>query len=114
MRNVLPIAAIVVTIGALWLAHRPVPPREATWADVTAESEQGGYRIITTEALWQLQGTDRRLLVVDTRQPWEYRAGHIRGAANFPMEPTWWARWRKARALERFLGPDKERAIVFY
>jgi rhodanese-related sulfurtransferase len=53
-------------------------------------------------------------LLVDTRQEWEYRSGHIRGATNFPIEPTWWSRWRKAGALEAVLGPDKDRLIVFY
>jgi rhodanese-related sulfurtransferase len=52
--------------------------------------------------------------LVDTRQEWEYRTGHIKGALNFPMEPTWWARWRKAGDLRALLGPEKERGIVFY
>jgi hypothetical protein len=30
------------------------------------------------------------------------------------MEPTAWARWRKAQALEKILGPEKDRTIVFY
>jgi len=51
---------------------------------------------------------------VDTRQEWEYRTGHIRGAVNFPMEPTWLSRWRKKNALAQLLGADKNRTIVFY
>jgi rhodanese-related sulfurtransferase len=51
---------------------------------------------------------------VDTRQEWEYRTGHIKGAVNFSMEPTRWSRWRSAAALKAFLGPDRERTIVFY
>jgi hypothetical protein len=51
---------------------------------------------------------------VDTRQEWEFRTGHIQGARNFPMESTGWSRWRKAGALEAFLGPDRQRPIVFY
>jgi len=38
----------------------------------------------------------------------------MKGALNFPMEPIWWSRWRKAGALETFLGPDRDRTIVFY
>ncbi len=30
----------------------------------------------------------KSLLLVDTRQEWEYRTGHLKGAVNFPMEPT--------------------------
>jgi rhodanese-related sulfurtransferase len=51
---------------------------------------------------------------LDTRQEWEYRTGHIKKAVNFPIEPTWLSRWRKKSALETFLGPDKNRLIVFY
>jgi hypothetical protein len=52
--------------------------------------------------------------MVDTRQEWEYRTGHIENAGNFSMEPTWWARWSKADELEEFLGPDRDRLLVFY
>jgi hypothetical protein len=30
------------------------------------------------------------------------------------MEPTRWSRWRNKGALQTFLGPDKNRMIVFY
>jgi hypothetical protein len=30
------------------------------------------------------------------------------------MEPTKWSEWRRASALETFLGPDKDRTIIFY
>jgi rhodanese-related sulfurtransferase len=53
-------------------------------------------------------------MLVDTRQEWEYRTGHIEGAINFPMEPTGWSRWRKADALLNVLGPNKNQLIVFY
>jgi rhodanese-related sulfurtransferase len=97
------------------LTHRAVTPKEATWDDVKAEAKSGGYRIITTEELAREYRKDSgSLLLVDTRQDWEYRTGHLNGAVNFPMEPTWWSRWRKASALEAFLGPDKDRGIVFY
>jgi rhodanese-related sulfurtransferase len=53
-------------------------------------------------------------MLIDTRQDWEYRTGHIHGAINFPIEPTWWSRWRKAGDLQHLLGADRERPIVFY
>jgi hypothetical protein len=46
--------------------------------------------------------------LIDTRQEWEFRTGHIKGSVNFSMEPTAWARWSKAGELEEFLGPDRE------
>ena len=109
------LAAVLLTVGALWLTNRAVTPRQATWDDVLAEAKAGGYKIITTEELSARYQKDAGgLLLVDTRQEWEYRTGHLQGAVNFPMEPTAWSRWRKAQALEIFLGPDKERAIIFY
>jgi rhodanese-related sulfurtransferase len=52
--------------------------------------------------------------MVDTRQDWEYRTGHMKGAVNFPIEPSAWGWWRSQGALDKFLGPDKDRLIVFY
>jgi len=108
-------AAVILTGVAVWFAQRPVTPKHATWDDVLAEAKAGDYRIITTGELADRYRKDASdLLLVDTRQEWEYRTGHIKGALNFPMEPTWWARWRKAGDLRALLGPEKERGIVFY
>jgi 3-mercaptopyruvate sulfurtransferase SseA len=119
MRNkgttLLAVMAVILTVAVLWSTNRVATPKEATWQDVLAEAGAGGYRIITTKELAKLyQEQGQKLLLVDTRQEWEYRNGHIQGALNFPMEPTAWARWRKAGALETFLGPDKDRTIIVY
>ena len=106
--------AVLLTIGALWLTNRAVTPKQATWDDVLAEAKAGGYKIITTEELSARYRNGAGLLLVDTRQEWEYRTGHLKGAVIFPMEPTAWSRWRKASALETFLGPDKNRTVIFY
>jgi len=107
--------AVAVTVGALWFTNRAVTPKVATWEDVQAEARSGGYSLIATEELAEVYRKDPgSVLLVDTRQEWEFRSGHIKGAVNFSMEPTWWSRWRKAPALEEFLGPDKERMVVFY
>lgn len=112
----LPIVAVALTLGVLWYGHRPPPPpREATWTDVEREAQAGGYHLITTAALAGLyRKGSGGLLVVDTRQPWEYRSGHIRGAVNFSIAPTWWSRWRARGSLAQLLGPDKDRPAVFY
>ena len=109
------VIAMLLTVSALWLTNRSVAPKTATWDDVVAESTRGNYRLIATEELAKLyhQGEAKPLLI-DTRQEWEFRTGHITGAINFPMEPTWWARWRKAGELEKVLGQDLERLLVFY
>jgi hypothetical protein len=109
------LAAVIFTVGALWFTHRAVTPKQATWDDVLVEAKTGGYKIITTEELAKrYQKNPEILFLVDTRQEWEYRTGHLEGAVNFSIEPTWWSRWRSASALETFLGPDKERTIIFY
>lgn len=114
-RILLAVAAVAFTAGILWFTHRTLPPRQATWEDVLTEAHQGGYRIIQTDELWQQYNRDpEAILLVDTRQEWEYRTGHIQGAVNFPMEPTWLSRWQKRGDLKRLLGSDKNRLIVFY
>jgi hypothetical protein len=113
--TIIALAAVLLTAGALWFTNQAVAPKQATWDDVLIEARTGGYRILTTEELAARYRKDLHgLLLVDTRQEWEYRTGHIKGAVNFSMEPTGWARWRSASALEKFLGPDRERTIVFY
>ena len=113
--TILAVLAVAATVGALWLTNNSVTPKEATWADVEAEAESGGYRLISTDEVWQQYRKNRdNLLLVDTRQEWEYRTGHLRGAVNFPMEPTWLARWRKKAELKKLLGQDRNRLIIFY
>ena len=111
----LALLAIGATLVALWLTNGAVTPKEATWDDVVAEAENGDYQLITTEVLWQRYGEiGKSLILVDTRQEWEFRTGHIAGAISFPMEPTWLARWKKKGALGKRLGTDKDKTIVFY
>ena len=111
----LALAAMILTLGALWYIQRPVIPQETTLAEVEAEAVRGSYRLITTEALSQLyRQPDAKVLLVDTRQDWEYRSGHIQGADNFPLEPTAWSRWRSQARLAALLGPDRDRLVVFY
>jgi hypothetical protein len=116
-RNILlSLAAVGLAVVLLFFTHRPpVPPKEATMEDVRAEAGSGGYRLLTTAELAELyrQGPSK-LLLVDTREDWEYRSGHIKGAVNFPLEPTWWGRWRARGKLRTLLGPDKDRLVVFY
>ena len=111
----LAVLSVAVVIGGLWFTNRAVTPTQATWEDVLQEAKLGSYRIIKTEEIWErVQKNPQELLLVDTRQEWEYRTGHLKGADNFSMEPTAWSRWRKQKEMETFLGADKNRSIVFY
>lgn len=113
--TVMALIVLAITVSLLWFTNRSVTPKKATFEDVVAEAADGGYRLINTERLRELYDENPKgLLLVDTRQEWEYRTGHIKGSLNFPMEPTWLSRWQKKDALEKFLGPDKNRFIVFY
>ncbi len=114
-KTLLAFVAIAITAGALWFTNHSVTPKEGTWEDIQAEAKLGGYHIINTEELWNRYNKSLdKLFLVDTRQEWEYRTGHIKGALNFPMEPTWLSRWRKKGVLEAFLRSDKDRFIVIY
>jgi len=115
IRALLAMVAVAITMGSIWYSNRVVLPKKSTWDDVKAEAMQAGYQLITTDELFKrYQAKPQSLLLVDTRQEWEYRTGHIKGAVNFPMEPTWLSRWHNKGALEKFLGPDKNHFIVFY
>ncbi len=112
---VLVLTAVAISAGYLWHTNREVTSKTATWQDVLAEAKNGIYRIINTDELWnRYRPNSEAILLVDTRQEWEYRTGHIKGALNFPIEPTWLSRWRNKGALKKFLGTDKNRFIVFY
>ena len=111
----IPSIALAVTLLALWYSHLPVPVVASNMAQVQQEAESGGYRLMNVEVLSKLYESNReKILLVDTRQEWEHRAGHIAESVHFSIEPTWWARWQKKGALKAFLGPDREKSIVFY
>ena len=103
--TLLALAAAALTLSVLWYLNRPIIVKEATWEDVKAEAQSGGYRLITTEELAQRYRQDAgKLLLVDTRQDWEYRTGHMKGAVNFPIEPSAWGRWRSQGASGQVSG----------
>jgi len=109
------LAAVLATIAAVWYINLPPEIVKATMDDVRVEAEKGGYRLVDIDTLAELYETRRdQILLIDTRQEWEYRSGHIAGAVVFPMEPTRWARWRKKGELKAILGPDKQKSIFFY
>lgn len=49
--TILAFLAIILTLGILWQANRPVAVQEATMAQVRAEAARGDYRLIDTAAL---------------------------------------------------------------
>jgi rhodanese-related sulfurtransferase len=82
-----------------------------------AEVQRGGYKIVATQDLKSWIDQKKPMLIVDT-MPYEdsYKKKHIPGAVQmlFPI-PEMTALDDKTRAgLEKLLGPDKNRLIVFY
>ena len=76
---IMTLTAVVAALSALWFTTGAVTPKEATWDDVLAEAKNGGYRIITTQELGAAYSKNaNEFLLVDTRQEWEYRTGHIK------------------------------------
>jgi 3-mercaptopyruvate sulfurtransferase SseA len=111
----LALVAVLFTATFVWHEQRPTASVQITWKEVLQKADAGGYHLITTTELANRYTKDASSqLLIDTRQEWEYHTGHIEGALNFPMEPTWWSRWKKAGEIERFLGPDKDQFLVFY
>ena len=112
----LTLVAVALTLAGVWYVHRPlaVPPTP-TYEEIQAEALRGGYRLLSTQELAARCRQDpQNLLLVDTRQEWEYRTGLLQGAVNFPIEPTWWGRLTARGRLAALLGADKNRFIAFY
>jgi len=110
---VLSIALLIPTLFRVQEAHSSAgaPLLE----DVRAEAVRGGYRLLDLgELRGRLERESGRILLVDTRQDWEYRTGHIPNSVNFSFEPTGWSRLKNRWALAKALGADKTRPIVFY
>ncbi len=109
------VLATAAVVGALLWTNAARTPGNITEADLAAAAEKGGYRLMNIAELEERYTRNAGdLFLVDTRQEWEHRTGWIKGSLNFPIEPSWWSRWLSRDALGAFLGPDKNRLLVFY
>ena len=83
----------------------------------TREVERGSYKIVTTQELKSWIDQKKDMLIVDT-QPYEasFKKQHYPGAVNFELpRPEMTRLDDKTKAgLEKVLGPDKNRVIIFY
>ena len=86
-------------------------------AQVQEEARQGNYKLISPETVRdRFVKEPASLFLVDTRQQWEYQREHIEGSVNLPVTPSWWIQyspWARAE-MQKSLGPDKKRQVVFY
>jgi rhodanese-related sulfurtransferase len=81
------------------------------------EVERGGYKIVATEELKGWIDQKKDMLIVDT-MPYEdsYKKQHVPGAVQmlFPIPEMTKLDDKTKAELEKLLGPDKNRLIVFY
>ena len=107
------IALLTIICCAASMADAKSPDNLA--ALVQQEAARGKYQLIDIENLWELyRDSSSDILLIDTRQEWEFRTGHIADATHFSMEPTWFSRLIQRHALAQELGTDKEKILIFY
>ncbi len=96
--------------------------KEALSVKLAREAVKGGYPLMTVAELKAAMDAKKPMLIVDT-MPYEasYKKEHVPGAVafEFPIEPM--PEWDAAKTggktvkdFEALLGPDKNRALVFY
>jgi thiosulfate/3-mercaptopyruvate sulfurtransferase len=81
------------------------------------EVERGGYKVVSTTELKGWLDQKKDMLIVDT-MPYEdsYKKQHIPGAVQieFPIPEMTQLDEKKKADLEKLLGPNRDRLIVFY
>jgi rhodanese-related sulfurtransferase len=81
------------------------------------EVARGGYKFISAEDLKKWLDQKKEMLIVDT-MPYEdsYKKQHIAGAVHieFPIPELTQLDEKKKTDLEKLLGPNKDRLVVFY
>ncbi len=74
------------------------------WVLITATSAPAQFPVISAEDL--MSWMNRKAVLIDSRMPEEYQAGHIPGAINIPAE--------RMKPEGSRLPKDKSRPIIFY
>lgn len=86
-------------------------------ATFAREVARGGYDIVTTKELKGWIDQKKAMLIIDT-MPFEasYKKQHVSGAVQmeFPIPEMTSIDDKTKTALEKLLGSDKDRVIVFY
>ena len=80
------------------------------------EMERGGYKTVTTAELKAWIDQKKDMLIVDTNPEASFKKQHIPGAVHLEIqrpELTVLNDTLKS-ALEKILGPDKNRVVIFY
>ena len=115
------IATILVLVGFGVAAAADRFEDEFNWEKIAIGLQQqtaaGGYQLVGTADLKAWIDAKKDLLIVDT-MPYEdsYKKQHVPGAVQmeFPIPEMTSLDDKTKAALEKLLGPDKNRLIVFY
>jgi thiosulfate/3-mercaptopyruvate sulfurtransferase len=107
--------ALLAVTGTAWTADKELG-NEKIAVKFEREVERGGYKVVTTQELKSWIEQKKDMLIVDTMPADNFKKQHIPGAVNFEIQrPELTQMTDKMRAdLEKLLGPDKDRIIVFY
>ena len=107
---------LLAVTGIVWAADKELQ-NEKIAVKFEREVERGGYKVLTTQELKGWLDQKKDMLIVDTMPPDNFKKQHIPGAVNFEVqrhpELTQMSETMQAD-LQKLLGPDKDRAIVFY
>ncbi len=108
--------AVLAVTGTGWAADKELP-NEKIAVKFEREVERGGYKVVSTQELKGWLDQKKDMLIVDTMPPDSFKKQHIPGAVNFEIQrhPELTQMSDRIQAdLEKLLGPDKDRTIVFY
>ena len=73
---------------------------------IPACDQGGGMVNLRAEEVKKMAAERKNLLIIDTRTEEEYKDGHLPGAVLLPEQFS--------RIADRYLPPDKDRALIFY
>jgi thiosulfate/3-mercaptopyruvate sulfurtransferase len=112
---VLLVFSVTGTVFAAWgTAELETEKIAVTFA---AEVARGDYKIVATQELKKWIDEQKPMLIVDT-MPFEasYKKQHVPGAVQmeFPIPEMTTIDDKTKADLQKLLGPDKDRLIVFY
>ncbi|MCX8027715.1 MAG: rhodanese-like domain-containing protein [Thermodesulfovibrionales bacterium] len=119
-RFVLLVAVICLVLSMssnVWAWGAKELENEKIAVNFAREVERGGYKIVNTQELKKWLDEKKPMLLIDT-MPYEasYKKEHIPSAVQmeFPIPEMTSIDDKKKAELEKLLGPDKNRLIVFY
>lgn len=90
---------------------------QSAWLKQAKEdAKKDGYSLITASELKIMYETGKAFKIVDTRNLYEYRKGHLPNALYLELDlgDRLELKPEKEKILKTLLGPDKQRVIVFY